>query len=39
MRANIEIDEQLMADVLLVTGLKTRNEAIEQGLKTLLRLK
>jgi len=39
MRTNIEIDDKLMADTLRVTGLKTKREAVELGLKTLLRLR
>ena len=39
MRTNIVIDDNLMLDVLQVTGLKTKKEAVELGLKTLLRLK
>ena len=39
MRTNIVIDDNLMANVLKVTGLKTKREAVELGLKTLLRLK
>lgn len=39
MRTNIVIDDQLMADVLKTTGIKTKREAIELGLKTLLMLK
>ena len=39
MRTNIVIDDALMQDVLKVTGLKTKREAVELGLKTLLRLK
>lgn len=39
MRTNILIDDTLIADVLKVTGLKTKREAVEQGLKTLLQLK
>lgn len=39
MRTNIEIDDELMANVLLITGIKTKKEAVEQGLKTLLQLK
>jgi Arc/MetJ family transcription regulator len=38
MRTNIEIDDKLMADTLRATGLKTKREAVELGLKTLLRL-
>ncbi len=37
MRTNIEIDDALMADVLRATGLKTKREAVEQGLRSLLR--
>ncbi|HQR59609.1 MAG TPA: type II toxin-antitoxin system VapB family antitoxin [Azonexus sp.] len=32
------IDDALMRAALQVTGLKTKREAVEQGLKTLLRL-
>ena len=39
MRTNIVIDDDLMTDVLQVTGLKTKKEAVELGLKTLIRLK
>jgi Arc/MetJ family transcription regulator len=39
MRTNIEIDDDLMANVLKVTGLKTKKEAVEQGLLSLIRLK
>ena len=39
MRTNIEIDDKLMADVLKATGLKTKKDAVELGLKTLLRLR
>lgn len=38
MRTNIVIDDKLMADTLRATGLKTKREAVELGLKTLLRL-
>ena len=38
MRTNIEIDDQLMSDTLRATGLKTKREAVELGLRTLLRL-
>ena len=38
MRTNIEIDDKLMGDVLKVTGLKTKKDAVELGLKTLIRL-
>ncbi len=39
MRTNIDIDERLMKDTLKITGLKTKREAVELGLETLLRLK
>lgn len=39
MRTNIEIDDKLMSDVLKATGLKTKKDAVELGLKTLIRLK
>ena len=39
MRTNIEIDDKLMAEALRATGLKTKREAVELGLKTLLRLR
>ena len=38
MRTNIVIDDALMRAALQVTGLKTKREAVEEGLKTLLRL-
>ena len=38
MRTNIVIDDVLMEEVLLVTGIKTKREAVERGLRTLLRL-
>jgi Arc/MetJ family transcription regulator len=38
MRTNIVIDDALMADTLKATGLKTKREAVELGLRTLLRL-
>lgn len=39
MRTNIEIDDKLMKDTLRVTGLKTKREAVELGLRTVLRLR
>jgi len=39
MRTNIVIDDQLMRETLQATGLKTKREAVEEGLRTLLRLK
>lgn len=38
MRTNIVIDEALIQDVLNETGFKTKREAVEQGLKLLLKL-
>ena len=39
MRTNIVIDDKLMSDTLKATGLNTKREAVELGLKTLLRLR
>ena len=39
MRTNIVIDDELMANALKLTGLKTKREAVELGLKTLVKLK
>ena len=39
MRTNVVIDDALMADTLKATGLKTKREAVELGLRTLLRLR
>jgi Arc/MetJ family transcription regulator len=38
MRTNIVIDDTLMKDALKATGLKTKKEAVELGLQTLVRL-
>ena len=38
MRTNIVIDDKLMRDTLRAIGLKTKREAVELGLRTLLRL-
>ena len=38
MRTNIVIDDKLMRDTLRTTGLKTKREAVELGLQTLVRL-
>lgn len=38
MRTNIVIDDALMTETLRATGLKTKREAVELGLRTLLRL-
>jgi Arc/MetJ family transcription regulator len=39
MRTNIVIDDKLMQAALKATGLRTKREAVEQGLRTLVRLK
>lgn len=39
MRTNIDIDDKLMMEVLKATGLKTKKDAVDLGLKTLIRLK
>jgi Arc/MetJ family transcription regulator len=39
MRTNIVIDDELMQDALKATGLKTKREAVELGLRTLVRLR
>ena len=38
MRTNIVIDDKLMNDSLRATGLRTKREVVELGLRTLLRL-
>ena len=38
-RTNIVIDDELIRAVLAETGLKTKREAVQAGLETLLRLK
>jgi len=38
-RTNIVIDDKLMRDTLRATGFKTKREAVEEGLRTLLRLR
>jgi Arc/MetJ family transcription regulator len=38
MRTNIVIDDNLMNNILRATGLKTKREAVELGLRTVLRL-
>jgi Arc/MetJ family transcription regulator len=37
MRTNIVIDDKLMADALKASGYSTKKEAVEQGLKLLVR--
>ncbi|MEZ5435904.1 MAG: type II toxin-antitoxin system VapB family antitoxin [Pseudomonadales bacterium] len=39
MRTNIVIDDKLMSDALKATGLNTKREAVELGLKMLIKLK
>ena len=38
-RTNIEIDDKLMKDALKATGSRTKREAVELGLKTLVQLR
>jgi Arc/MetJ family transcription regulator len=38
MRTNIDIDDQLMADALSLTGISTKREVVELALRTLLRM-
>ena len=37
MRTNIVIDDELMSEALKATGLRTKREAVELGLKLLVR--
>ena len=39
MRTNIEIEPKLMKDALRATGARTKREAVELGLKTLIQLR
>jgi Arc/MetJ family transcription regulator len=39
LRTNIVIDEKLMKETLRLTGLKTKREAVELGLRTVVRLR
>ncbi len=39
MRTNIVIDDQLMADALKATGIQTKREAVEEGLRALIKLR
>jgi len=39
MRTNIVIDDELMNRVMKATGLRTKREAVDMGLKALLKLK
>ena len=38
MRTNIEIDDELMAQAMRLTGLPTKRAAVEEGLRLLVRL-
>jgi Arc/MetJ family transcription regulator len=38
MRTNIVIDDKLMQEALVASGVRTKREAVELGLRTLLRL-
>lgn len=38
MRTNIDIDDNLMADALRLTGISTKREVVELALRTLLRM-
>lgn len=39
MRTNIVIDDKLMRQTLKLTGLRTKREAVELGLRTIVRLR
>jgi Arc/MetJ family transcription regulator len=39
MRTNIVIDDALMADALKASGVRTKREAVELGLRTLIRIR
>ncbi|MFZ0790438.1 MAG: type II toxin-antitoxin system VapB family antitoxin [Chromatiaceae bacterium] len=39
MRTNIVIDDQLMADAQQLSGLRTKREAVEAGLRLLVQIK
>jgi Arc/MetJ family transcription regulator len=39
MRTNIFIDDKLMRETLQATGLRTKRQAVELGLRTVLRLR
>lgn len=39
MRTNIEIDDELMAQALKTTGLKTKKAVVEEGLRLLIGLR
>ncbi len=39
MRTNIDIDDELMAQAMRLTGLTTKRAAVEEGLKLLVRVR
>ena len=39
MRTNIEIDDELMAEALRLTGLRTKRAVVEEGLRLLIELR
>ncbi len=39
MRTNIVIDDKLMADAMRASGAKTKREAVEEALRTMIRLR
>jgi len=39
MRTNVVVDDNLMASALKLSGLKTKKDAIEEGLKLLVQVK
>lgn len=39
MRTNVVIDDDLMASALKASGIKTKKDAIEEGLRLLVRIK
>jgi Arc/MetJ family transcription regulator len=39
MRTNIDIDDQLMAKAIQVSGARTKKEAVERGLRALIQLR
>jgi Arc/MetJ family transcription regulator len=39
MRTNIVIDDELMEEAKVVTGLKTKREVVEQALRTLIQVR
>lgn len=39
MRTNVVIDDDLMESALKISGIKTKKEAIEEGLKLLVQMK